>query len=131
MTEWGSLALVDEGQGDDDKGKAIGLPGVAKGNSSLRHFKPEVRVFGVQFSPTGRSWSAVSTEGLLVFSLDHSVLFDPYDLDLEVNPQNIRKALQEGDYRTALVMACRLNENRLLEEVCEMVPPSDSKLIIC
>ena len=126
MTEWGSLALVDEGQGDD-KGKTIGLPGVTKGNSSLRHFKPEVRVYGVQFSPTGRSWAAVTTEGLLIYSLDHSVLFDPFDLDVDVTPQNILQILQNGDYRSALLLAFRLNEKPYIEQVCERIPVGNSK----
>lgn len=52
MTEWGSLSLVDEGEGDV-AGKSISLPGVRTGDLSSRHWKPEVRVTGVQFSPTG------------------------------------------------------------------------------
>lgn len=35
MTEFGSLALVDEGAGDGD-GVNISLPGVRKGSRSLR-----------------------------------------------------------------------------------------------
>ena len=54
MTEWGSLALVDEGEGDV-AGKSISLPGVRSGDLSSRHWKPEVRVSCVQFSPTGSS----------------------------------------------------------------------------
>ena len=50
MTEWGNKNLVDEGQG---QGVKLTLPGVKEGNFSARHFKPEVRVTGVQFSPTG------------------------------------------------------------------------------
>ena len=53
MTEWGSLALVDDGQGDE-LGTPISLPGVKKGDISSRHWKPEVRVLNVQFSPTGK-----------------------------------------------------------------------------
>lgn len=53
MTEFGSLALVDEGQ-DGRDGKSISLPGVRKGDMSSRHWKPEVRVTGVHFSPTGK-----------------------------------------------------------------------------
>jgi periodic tryptophan protein 2 len=53
MTEFGSLALVEEGQGDED-GRDISLPGVKKGDMSMRHWKPEVRVGCVRFSPTGR-----------------------------------------------------------------------------
>ena len=53
MTEWGSLALVDRGEGDDADGKAVSLPGVTRGDHSARHWKPEVRVSCVQFSPSG------------------------------------------------------------------------------
>ena len=52
MTEWGSLALVDEQS--EGKGSKVSLPGVRKGDHSGRHFKPEVRVAAVQFSPTGQ-----------------------------------------------------------------------------
>lgn len=52
MTEWGSLSLVDQGEGDRN-GQSISLPGVKKGDMSSRHWKPEVRVVSIQFSPTG------------------------------------------------------------------------------
>ena len=52
MTEFGSLSLVEEGHGDQS-GVDISLPGVRKGDMSLRHWKPEVRVACVRFSPTG------------------------------------------------------------------------------
>uniref|UniRef100_A0A8C8FX99 PWP2 small subunit processome component n=1 Tax=Oncorhynchus tshawytscha TaxID=74940 RepID=A0A8C8FX99_ONCTS len=68
MTEFGSLALVDEGVGDGD-GVELSLPGVRKGDMSSRHFKPEIRVSALRFSPTGRSWAATSTEGLLTYSV--------------------------------------------------------------
>ena len=48
MTEFGSLALVDQEEGRD-----VSLPGVKKGDMAARHWKPEVRVSSVQFSPTG------------------------------------------------------------------------------
>lgn len=49
MTEFGSLALVDE-----EEGKDISLPGVKKGDMAARHWKPEVRVSSIRFSPTGK-----------------------------------------------------------------------------
>ena len=52
MTEFGSLAEVEEGQGEMN-GKDIALPGVRKGDMSSRHWKPEVRVSCIKFSPTG------------------------------------------------------------------------------
>lgn len=56
MTEWGSLSLVDQGEGDRN-GHNISLPGVKKGDMSSRHWKPEVRVVSIQFSPTGNGQS--------------------------------------------------------------------------
>lgn len=56
MTEWGSLSLVDQGEGDRN-GHSISLPGVKKGDMSSRHWKPEVRVVSIQFSPTGNGQS--------------------------------------------------------------------------
>ncbi|XP_032889372.1 periodic tryptophan protein 2 homolog [Amblyraja radiata] len=125
MTEFGSVALIDEGAGEE--GVALPLPGVKKGDMSLRHFKPEIRVTCLRFSPTGRSWAATTTEGLLVFSLDGAVVFDPYDLDEEVTPVSVRRALRRGDFTVAIVMAFRLNEDKLTLEVLEGVPHTDSE----
>ena len=73
MTEWGSLALVEDA--DDINKTSINLPGVIKGDFSSRNFKPEIQVNCVQFSPTSRSWCACSTEGLLIYSLDSTLIF--------------------------------------------------------
>lgn len=94
---------------------------------SSRHFKPEIRVSSLRFSPTGRSWAATTTEGLLVYSLDGSLVFDPYDLDLDVTPASIRKQLRLQDWASAIVLAFRLNENALKQEVLEAVPHEQSR----
>ncbi|KAK6325552.1 hypothetical protein J4Q44_G00048940 [Coregonus suidteri] len=121
MTEFGSLALVDEGVGDGD-GVELSLPGVRKGDMSSRHFKPEIRVSSLRFSPTGRSWAATSTEGLLTYSLDGALVFDPYDLDLDVTPVSVRRQLRQAEWAAAIVLAFRLNETALTQEVLEAVP---------
>ncbi|CAL1543305.1 unnamed protein product [Lymnaea stagnalis] len=128
MTEWGSLSLVDTGQGDD--GKAIALPGVKKGDHSSRFWKPEVRVYSLHFSPTGRSWVACSTEGLLVYSLDQSIVFDPFELEMEITPANVRATLMQGDYSAALMLSFRLNEQNLILEVLESIPADSAPNII-
>lgn len=129
MTEFGSLALVDDGAGDEE-GVNISLPGVRKGDMSSRHFKPEIRVSSLRFSPTGRSWAATSTEGLLVYSLDGSMVFDPYDLDMDVTPQNIHRQLRLKQWTPAIVLAFRLNEKALKQEVIEAVP-HDQIRVVC
>uniref|UniRef100_A0A3P9M7G7 PWP2 small subunit processome component n=1 Tax=Oryzias latipes TaxID=8090 RepID=A0A3P9M7G7_ORYLA len=128
MTEFGSLALVDEGAGDGD-GVNISLPGVRRGDMSSRHFKPEIRVSSLRFSPTGRSWAATTTEGLLVYSLDGSMVFDPYDLDLDVTPASIRKQLRLQEWTSAIVLAFRLNESALKQEALETVPHEQIPLV--
>lgn len=121
MTEWGNRALIDDVD-EDGPGKSIALPGVRKGDMSSRHWKPEVRVSCVKFSPTGRSWAAASTEGVLVYSLDHKLHFDPFDLQVDITPESIRKTLGKGDYSSALMLSFRLNEQSLIEEVIEKIP---------
>ena len=66
MTEWGSLSLVDEAEGEDG-GQSVSLPGVRKGDFSSRHWKPEVRVSCVRFSPTGQCRGNSSTFGHISF----------------------------------------------------------------
>lgn len=78
-------------------------------------------------SPSGRSWSATTTEGLLVYSLDGSMVFDPYDLDLDVTPATIRRQLRLQEWVAAIILAFRLNENALKQEVLETVPPDQSE----
>ncbi|XP_076839632.1 PWP2 small subunit processome component [Brachyhypopomus gauderio] len=128
MTEFGSLALVDEGAGDGD-GVELSLPGVKRGDMSSRHFKPEIRVSSLHFSPTGRSWAAASTEGLLIYSLDTSLVFDPYDLDMDVTPVSIRHQLKKKEWASAIVLAFRLNETGLIREVLESVPYDQTELV--
>lgn len=51
MTEFGNLDLIEK---REDSNVKIRLPGVVQGDMAARSFKPEVRVFDVAFSPTGR-----------------------------------------------------------------------------
>ncbi|NXH33387.1 PWP2 protein, partial [Myiagra hebetior] len=99
------------------------------GDMSYRHFKPEIRVTCVRFCPTGRSWAATTTEGLLLYSLDSGLIFDPFELDIDVTPSNIRKTLSQKEYAMAIVMAFKLNEKKLIQEVIEAVPSSEVDVV--
>lgn len=107
------------------------LPGASRaaGDMSVRRYRQEARTKSIQFSPTGRAWAAASTEGLLIYSLDESVTFDPFDLSIDVTPQTILEILESRDYLKALVMAFRLNEQPLIQKVYESIPRSDIRLI--
>lgn len=122
----------------DDQGEASDLedrldrtmPGASRGDMSKRRRMPEIRVSALAFSPTGRAFCAASTEGLLVYSLDNALQFDPFDLEASITPQTTLASLAEKDYLQALVMAFRLNEKGLIRTVYEAIPAHDIALVV-
>lgn len=134
LTEGGPAGLIDEqGEASDLEDRIDRtLPGSTRGGDpSARKRLPEVRVAGVAFSPAGRSFCAASTEGLLIYSLDTTPLFDPIDLDLAITPASTLHVLHtEKDYLKALVMAFRLNEAPLLRQVFEGIPYPNIALVV-
>ncbi|XP_049544590.1 periodic tryptophan protein 2 homolog [Anopheles darlingi] len=131
LTEFGNMALLEEREELEGGNVAIRLPGVKTVDSAARNVKPEVNVKGVRFSPSGQSWTAVSTEGLLVYALHKGIVFDPFQLSTEVTPKAARALLHdERNYAGALIMALKLNESTLLQEVVENVPYRDIELVI-
>ncbi|CAF0977001.1 unnamed protein product, partial [Didymodactylos carnosus] len=130
MTEWGSLAMVDMDRDNDQNEKSIRLPGVKKGDFSSRYYKPELLVTCVRFSPTGRSWAACTTEGLLIYSIDNSSIFDPLDLSEEITPLSIRRTLYDKkDAYLSLMMALKLSEKSLIIEIMENIAAQNIEYI--
>lgn len=94
MTEAGPLDLIDddnsdieEGVGKQTRGKlGYDLPGSLPNNG-----RPVVRTKCLRLAPTGRSFAAATTEGVLVYSIDDSFIFDPTDLDIDVTPEVFTK----------------------------------------
>uniref|UniRef100_A0A182WE74 Small-subunit processome Utp12 domain-containing protein n=1 Tax=Anopheles minimus TaxID=112268 RepID=A0A182WE74_9DIPT len=131
LTEFGNMALIEEREELEGGNVALKLPGVTKGDLAARNVLPEVKVDSVRFSPSGQSWAAVSTEGLLVYALHKGVVFDPFQLSTEVTPRATRNLLhKEQNYGGALLMALKLNETALMQEVLESVPYRDIELVI-
>lgn len=123
-------ALDDRGDESDLEDRLdVTLPGAQRGDLSKRKYKQEVRTKAVRFSPTGRSWAAASTEGLLIYSLDETVSFDPFDLAIDITPQSLLSTLESKEYLLALIIAFRLNERPLILKTYEAVPPTDIRLI--
>ncbi|TIB05736.1 hypothetical protein E3P96_00955 [Wallemia ichthyophaga] len=106
------------------------LPGAQGGDLSRRKYRPEIRTKSVKVSPTGRTWSAASTDGLIVYSLDESALFDPFDLDIDLTPESVTKTVKKGDYLVGLIMAFRLNDEKIIEMVYTSTPPVEIRLIV-
>ncbi len=127
-----NVDLVNDREGSDLEDRMdTSLPGASRGagDMSIRRYRQEARTKCVQFSPTGRAWAAASTEGLLIYSLDESVTFDPFDLSIELTPQAVLEVLSQSEYLKALVMAFRLNEKPLIQRVYESIPGGDVRLI--
>lgn len=133
LTEGGPAGELDDaGEASDREDRRdLSLPGSKRGDPSARKKIPEVRVTSLGFSPSGTSFCAASTEGLLIYSLDTTLQFDPFDLSMEITPASTLAVLeQEHDYLKALVMAFRLNETPLIKRVFEAIPPSDISLVV-
>jgi periodic tryptophan protein 2 len=134
MTEAGPAGLIDD-QGElSDLETRIDrtLPGSTRGgDATARKRMAEVRVTGVAFAPTGRSFCAASTEGLLIYTLDATPFFDPFDLDVTITPESTLCVLhKEMDYLKAIVMAFRLNEAVLVKQVFEGIPYTSIALVV-
>lgn len=132
LTEAGPRGLIDEqGEASDLEARMDHtLPGSTRGDLSVRRTRPEVRVSAVAFSPTGRAFCAASTEGLLVYSLDNALQFDPFDLDINITPACTLQAIKEKDFLLALIMAFRLNERPLIRRVYEAIPIANVTLLV-
>ena len=131
LTAAGPKGLIDnQGEASDlEDRRDTTLPGAQRGTGA-RRTRPEIRVPAVAFSPTGRAFCAASTEGLLIYSLDNTFQFDPFDLDISVTPSTTLETLAQKDYLKALVMAFRLNERNLVRRVYESTPIPDVPLVV-
>ena len=132
VTEAGNIDLIDDrGEASDLEDRMdISLPGVQRGDFSKRRYKQEARTKCIRFSPTGLAWAAASTEGLLIYSVDDGLSFDPFDLSIELTPQSVLATLQKQSYLEALVMAFRLNEKTVLNRVYESIPYEEIRLVV-
>jgi len=134
MTEAGSLeTLEDELNSDSDaedhRQAASVLPGVTRGDLSKRSTQLEVRTKCVRFSPTGTQWAAASTEGLLIYSLDDSATFSPFELTVDITSASVKDALREQLYSKALMMSLHLNDANTIRGVLERIPADSVGLV--
>ena len=99
-------------------GGAAALPGTGSKRRAA------IRSRAVSLSPTGQSFAAATTEGLLLYGLDQGLVFDPTDLAEDITPGAARKALASGAFLKALLIALRLKEPDVLRHVIMSVPPA-------
>uniref|UniRef100_A0A5B7C0R6 Small-subunit processome Utp12 domain-containing protein n=1 Tax=Davidia involucrata TaxID=16924 RepID=A0A5B7C0R6_DAVIN len=128
MTQAGPLDLIDDESSDVEEGVdkqthgklAYDLPG-----SMPNRGRPVIRTKCLRIAPTGRSWAAATTEGVLLHSIDESFIFDPTDLDIDVTPEAVNAALSEDQPSRALILSLRLNEDALIKKCIVAVNPAD------
>ena len=132
MTEAGPRDLIDDGGEFSDLEDRIdrSLPGVQSGDASLRLAKPEAKTHQVQFSPTGRSWAAACTQGLVIYSVDDTIHFDPFDLDMDVTPKSTLSYLANQEFSKALISSFRLGEIDVIDKVYHSTPPHQVPLVV-
>lgn len=50
------------------------------------------------------------------------IVFDPFNLSLEITPKTTRESVKKGDFSAALIMSLKLNEVNLIQEIIEQIP---------
>ncbi|CAM8882854.1 unnamed protein product [Rhodiola kirilowii] len=133
MSEAGPLDLIDDGASDEEDGLlkqtrgnlGYGLPG-----SLPNRGRPIIQTKCLRIAPTGRNWAAATTEGVLIYSIDDSIIFDPTDLDIDVTPEAVEAALHEGQSSRALILSLRLNEDSIIKKCIFGVNPTDIPAVV-
>ena len=132
MADGGPISEIQEA-GDDEDARKMGavtnLPGAKRMDDGSRKSKREVKTSCIGFSGTGTDFAAVTTEGLLVWSLDSDMVFDPVALTEEVTPSAVASNIAKGLHGQALAMALLLNENNLIEAAVDGVPNGSIPLV--
>nr|CAD1824141.1 unnamed protein product [Ananas comosus var. bracteatus] len=108
MTDAGPIDLIDDENSDVDDGvdqQTRGNLGQDLPGSVPNRGRPIARTKCLKIAPTGRSWAAATTEGVLMYSIDESFVFDPTDLDLDVTPEKVDEALAEASSRELYIPA--------------------------
>ena len=130
-------ALGDFDDDDDDGGMERGaaardvLPGTVRGSAARvdRTARTEARAKCVVFSPTGRAFGVATTEGLLLYSLDDALLFNPIELGSDTTPAAALAALSRGFFARALLIALHVGEPALIMHALEAAPRDTISLI--
>ncbi|OMH83598.1 Periodic tryptophan protein-like protein [Zancudomyces culisetae] len=92
---------------------------------SKRSTQKAVTSRAVRFSPSNHQFCvAASNLGLVIYSLDPTIYFDPFDIDIEITPDYIINDLlvSQNDYLKALVCSLKLGERGIIAYVYNAIP---------
>jgi periodic tryptophan protein 2 len=121
----GPLDALEDGDSEEEDapGAAPPPPGGALPGTRARA-PAAARSRAVALAPTGRAWAAASSEGVLMYSLDDSLVFDPTDLAEDVTPAAVLRALAAGAHLRGLLLALRLGDAPLVRHALLATPPA-------
>ncbi len=95
----------------------------AKSAASTRDDREAPEGLAVAMASTGRSFAALTQDGMVIYSLDDNLRFDPFDLEVDVTPVRVQAILtEERHYLKAFVFALRLAIPALTEDVWMAIP---------
>lgn len=127
MTDAGPADQIVDSPDDEDDMELLGPGGDPRGVGDLpgtgSNRKVAIRSRAVALSPTGRSWAAATTEGVVMYSLDEGLMFDPTDLGTDVTPAAVHTAIRRGASLQAMLLALRLAQPDLLQHAILSTPP--------
>jgi periodic tryptophan protein 2 len=126
ITDAGPLQLInhDDADSDDELLPAAGdLAAAADVPGTSTKKRPMARTRALALSPTGATWAAATTEGLIIYALDTGLVFDPTDLTEKLTPAAFHQAVAGRGYVRALLIALRLGDAMLLRHGLLSVPP--------
>jgi hypothetical protein len=76
-----------------------------------------------------QAFAAATTVGLLIYSMDSKIQFDPLGLDEDITPAAVRACVERHDFSKAITMAVFLNEQETLKFAVEAVPKDMISLV--
>eukprot|EP00210_Caulerpa_lentillifera_P000251 g244.t1 len=135
LTDAGALDLIDDtkSENEDDEllpsilgaDEMFDLPGMKKNK------KPIIQTRSLSLSPTGRSFAAATTEGVLIYSLDaQQLFFDPLDLEEEVTPQAAEEAIRKQSYLVGIIIGLRLRDSNLVQKCFLSTPKKEVEVVM-
>ena len=132
LTSAGPRNLIDSQGEESDLEDRLdkSLPGVSRGDVSLRRTRPDVKVSALAFSPTGQAFCVASTAGLLIYATNSDAQFDPIDLEVDATPSAIVAGIASQDYLQAIILSFRLNEISFIKRVFESIPFPNIALVV-
>eukprot|EP00928_Gymnodinium_smaydae_P087047 TRINITY_DN7139_c1_g2_i1.p1 TRINITY_DN7139_c1_g2~~TRINITY_DN7139_c1_g2_i1.p1 ORF type:complete len:1025 (+),score=239.88 TRINITY_DN7139_c1_g2_i1:47-3076(+) len=147
---WEEFDLSDDNADDEDVSKrlkrirqATSLPGVTVGEAKDAYTERELHVWGVAFSADMQQFSAATTHGVFVYTVDNGLgaagggaaasasgRFVPQMLTKNVSAPAVLRALDGGDLSRAMILALALNDYGLLRKVYERIPVASIPTVV-